>query len=195
VLNWLYAICQSELTIALITAGIDPSIGLFHADIPNRPSLALDGIEALRPYVDLWLFGHLVDSVFANRDFTELRDGEVRLTHPLNAHLAHTAALWRQLCEPVADWLKESFMHAAGTSLARTRHWLSPTRPSREPVHRRRGTGSRTLVAPLAPLLPALTSPRRADSEHARGSKTVRLSAPPSWGTRLRDEPGSACVP
>jgi len=42
-----------------------------------------------------------------------LVDGEIRLTHPLNAHLAHTAALWRQLSEPVADWLKESFTRAA----------------------------------------------------------------------------------
>jgi CRISPR-associated endonuclease Cas1 len=182
VLNWLYAICQTELTIALLTAGIDPGIGLFHVDMPNRPSLALDGIEALRPYVDLWLFGYLVNSVFASRDFTELRDGEVRLTHPLNAHLAHTAALWRQVSEPVADWLKENFLRAAGTSLAHTRRWLSQSgSPSRElvlrgePTPQRHGRGqgiaspSRSrhpAVSPLAPLLPALTG-----------------------GTRLRDEP------
>src|SRR5215472_16278594 len=80
--------------------------------MPNRLSLALDGIEALRPYVDLWLAGYLVNTVFANRDFTELRDGEVRLTHPLNAHLAHTAALWRELAVPVAGWLRDAFLRA-----------------------------------------------------------------------------------
>jgi CRISPR/Cas system-associated endonuclease Cas1 len=167
VLNWLYAICQSELTIALRNAGIDPGIGMFHVDMPNRPSLALDAIEALRPYVDLWLFGYLVKSAFANRDFTELRDGEVRLTHPLNAHLAHTAALWRQLSEPVADWLKESFTRAAETTLGHTQQWLSEDGPSREPVIRKRHSSSRSLqqrqalrppVPALAPLLPALGS-------------------------------------
>ncbi len=205
VLNWLYAICQTELTIALLTAGIDPGIGLFHVDMPNRPSLALDGIEALRPYVDLWLFGYLVNSVFANRDFTELRDGEVRLTHPLNAHLAHTAALWRQVCEPVADWLKESFIGAAETSLAYTRRSLNQSSLSgagavlregrsivsaAQPRHRARGQGvaspersrqqGRPAVSPLARVLPTLAS----SSRPAPGSW-----GPNHWFGRLTDEP------
>ena len=112
VLNWLYAVCQIELTIALLAVGVDPGVGLFHVDMANRPSLTLDAIEALRPYVDHWLASYLAGTVFANRDFTELRDGEVRLTHPLNAHLAHTAALWRKLAEPVADWLRDAFLRA-----------------------------------------------------------------------------------
>jgi hypothetical protein len=146
VLNWLYAVCQTELTIALRTSGIDPGIGLFHVDMPNRPSLTLDGIEAVRPYVDLWLFSYLANSVFANRDFNELRDGEVRLTHPLSSHLAMTAALWRQLCEPVAGWLKDSFMRAAETSLAHTRRWLSAAavpaeRSARDPMPQRLAHG------------------------------------------------------
>jgi hypothetical protein len=87
---------------------------MFHADLDRRSSLALDAIEAVRPHVDYWLLAYLVSSAFANRDFTELSDGEVRLTHPLNAQLAHTAALWRQVCEPVATWLAQSFSRAAG---------------------------------------------------------------------------------
>src|SRR4051794_4350703 len=38
-------------------------------------------------YVDYWLLAYLGASVFANRDFTELSGGEVRLTHPLTSHL------------------------------------------------------------------------------------------------------------
>jgi CRISPR-associated endonuclease Cas1 len=165
VLNWLYAVCQTELTIALLVAGIDPGIGLFHVDMPNRPSLTLDAIEALRPYVDLWLCGYLVNSAFANRDFTELPDGEVRLTHPLNAHLTHTAALWRQISEPVADWLKESFIRAAKTTLAHSRRWLNQGGTARDGVSRdtqgitspgQSGQLVRSQVSRLAPLLPAL---------------------------------------
>jgi len=155
VLNWLYAVCQIELTIALLAVGVDPGVGLFHVDMVNRPSLTLDAIEALRPYVDHWLASYLAGTVFANRDFTELRDGEVRLTHPLNAHLAHTAALWRKLAEPVADWLRDAFLRAvyprAHEQLAGGRSAGKPTRPAG------RMAGAAPRLKPLAPLLPLLT--------------------------------------
>jgi hypothetical protein len=102
------------MAIALLAAGIDPGIGMFHADFDGRSSLALDAIEAARPHVDYWLLGYLEASTFANRDFTELPDGEVRLTHPLNSHLAYSTTLWRMACQPIADWLAQSFFRAAG---------------------------------------------------------------------------------
>jgi CRISPR-associated endonuclease Cas1 len=113
-LNYLYAILESEMTVALLTRGLDPGIGMFHADIDGRSSLALDAIEAVRPYVEYWLFTYIQATAFANRDFHELPDGEVRLSHPLNSHLAHTAALWRKACEPIAEWLARSFERASG---------------------------------------------------------------------------------
>ena len=119
-LNYLYALLESEMTVALLAAGLDPGIGMFHADIDRRSSLALDAIEAARPHVDYWLFAYLASSAFANRDFTELSDGEVRLTHPLTSHLAHTAALWRKVCQPIARWLAQSFFRAAGVSAVTT---------------------------------------------------------------------------
>ena len=102
--------------------------------------------------------GYLAGTVFANRDFTELRDGEVRLTHPLNAHLAHTAALWRKLAEPVADWLRDAFLRTV----------YSPRKPGGhrdagrvlEPPGFSKATrmaGAVPRLKPLAPLLPLLT--------------------------------------
>jgi CRISPR-associated protein Cas1 len=120
VLNYLYALLETEMTVALLAAGLDPGIGMFHADIDCRSSLALDAIEAARPHVDYWLFGFLAASAFANRDFTELSDGEVRLTHPLNSHLAYTAAQWRKICQPIAEWLAQSFFRAAGLGAVAT---------------------------------------------------------------------------
>jgi CRISPR-associated endonuclease Cas1 len=113
-LNYLYAVLEIEMTAALLATGLDPGIGMFHADLDRRPSLTLDAIEAVRPHVDYWLLAYLASSAFANRDLAELSDGEVRLTHPLSSQLAHTAALWRKVCEPVADWLAQSFDRAAG---------------------------------------------------------------------------------
>lgn len=112
-INYLYAVLETEMTIALLAAGLDPGIGMFHADMDRRSSLSLDAIEAARPHADAWLLGYLASSAFANRDFNELPNGEVRLSHPLISHLAHTAALWRPVCEPVANWLAQSFGHAA----------------------------------------------------------------------------------
>ena len=116
---------KSEMTVALLARGLDPGIGMFHADIDGRSSLSLDAIEVVRPYVEYWLITYLQSTVFANRDFHELPDGEVRLSHPLNAHLAHTAALWRKACEPVAEWLAKSFECAA--RVAEVRAALAPT--------------------------------------------------------------------
>jgi CRISPR-associated protein Cas1 len=105
-LNYLYAILESEVTVALLAAGLDPGIGMFYADIDGRSSPALDAIEAARPHVDYWLHAYLASSAFANCDFAELSDGEVRLTHPLNSQ-------WRKVCQPIADWLAQSFFRAA----------------------------------------------------------------------------------
>src|SRR5215469_18931777 len=124
-LNYLYAILESEMTVALLANGLDPGIGMFHADIDGRSSLALDAIEAIRPYVEYWLFTYLQATSFANRDFHELPDGEVRLSHPLNSHLAHTAALWRKASEPIAEWLAQSFERASG--IAPVRAVLAPS--------------------------------------------------------------------
>jgi CRISPR/Cas system-associated endonuclease Cas1 len=77
------------MTIALLAQGLDPGIGMVHADLDGRASLALDAIEAIRPHVEYWLFTYLQATAFANRDFHEL-DGEVRLSHPLTSHLAHS---------------------------------------------------------------------------------------------------------
>jgi CRISPR-associated endonuclease Cas1 len=155
-LNYLYAVLEAEMTVALLAVGLDPSIGMFHADLDRRSSLALDAIEAVRPHVDYWLLAYLAASAFANRDFTEVSDGEVRLTHPLNTQLAHTAALWRTVCEPVANWLAQSFGRAGGTGavLAGNRKINAvQTMPSKLLGHSR-GAG------PLTPL-PAFSGPPR----------------------------------
>lgn len=50
-LSFLYTILLSECVTALYAAGLDPSIGVLHADQDKRPSLALDLQEEFRPLV------------------------------------------------------------------------------------------------------------------------------------------------
>lgn len=64
-----YAILLSECVTALVSAGLEPSIGLLHSDQDKRPSLALDLMEEFRPYV--------VDQVVVKL----CRSGGLTLTH------------------------------------------------------------------------------------------------------------------
>lgn len=51
-LNYGYGIMYHRIEGALLTAGLDPSIGVFHADGYRRPSLVYDFIEPYRCWVD-----------------------------------------------------------------------------------------------------------------------------------------------
>ena len=46
-----YAILLGECVSALVACGLEPGIGMVHADDDSRPSLALDLMEEFRPYV------------------------------------------------------------------------------------------------------------------------------------------------
>jgi CRISPR-associated endonuclease Cas1 len=92
ILNYLYAILEAETRIAVLTVGLDPSLGLMHTDQANRDSLALDVMEAVRPKVDSWLLDFLATSHFAKQDFFERADGTVRLTSRIASGLAEKTA-------------------------------------------------------------------------------------------------------
>src|SRR5437764_13235150 len=68
-LNYLYAVLEVEMTIALHAVGLDPGIGMFHVDVEGRSSLALDATEAIRGYAVYWLASYLSSFVFANGEF------------------------------------------------------------------------------------------------------------------------------
>jgi len=50
-LSYGYAIILAESVSALCAAGLDPAVGLFHAEQDRRPSLALDLMEEFRPLI------------------------------------------------------------------------------------------------------------------------------------------------
>src|SRR6266508_1213356 len=54
ILNYLYAIAEVECRIACFAVGLDPALGVVHADQRARDSMALDLIEAIRPAVDVF---------------------------------------------------------------------------------------------------------------------------------------------
>lgn len=50
-LSFLYTLLAHDVRAALETVGLDPYVGFLHRDRPGRPSLALDLMEELRPYL------------------------------------------------------------------------------------------------------------------------------------------------
>jgi CRISPR associated protein Cas1/Short repeat of unknown function (DUF308) len=52
ILNYLYAIIEAEAQIAALRMGLDPGLGLLHADQRTRNSLPCDSMEPVRPRID-----------------------------------------------------------------------------------------------------------------------------------------------
>jgi len=113
VLNYLYALLEVETRLALIARGLDPGLGLFHADAANRQSLAADVMEPGRPHVDAHVLSLLRARAFSIKDFVETREGGCRLTSHLCHELANTMPMWRDLVTPYAEGLARQLMPLA----------------------------------------------------------------------------------
>jgi CRISPR-associated endonuclease Cas1 len=103
ILNYLYAVLEAEARIAALAVGLDPMLGLLHADARSRDSLALDLMEPVRPAVDAWVLDLLTRRVFTKEDFFELETGQCRLMPAMTEALALTAPSWARLVLPVAQ--------------------------------------------------------------------------------------------
>jgi CRISPR-associated endonuclease Cas1 len=166
-LNYLFGLAVSQMTIALAAAGLDPGIGIFHADRDGRVSLAYDAIEPVRPHIEAWLLCVLAECRFAKRDFYEESDGTIRLTRPLSSWLALSAPLWRQAADVVARWLSDVFETAARTGAAglddaaieAAETGECPPAPATQRALQPRETGP--MLPPLPAPLPALPAPGR----------------------------------
>lgn len=104
-LNYLYAIVEAEARIACLTVGLDPGMGVMHADQRGRDSLACDLMEAVRPQVDAFVLDMLTTRTFRARDFFENRQGICRILPPLTKMLAETAPRWTATIAPIAERL------------------------------------------------------------------------------------------
>ena len=102
-LNYLYEILEAETRLACLTLGLDPGIGIVHADYRDRDSFTLDLMEAARPAVDVFVLELLRTHIFSRRDFTETSRGVCRITLPLSDELAATAPRWADAIAPAAE--------------------------------------------------------------------------------------------
>ncbi len=79
-LSMFYTLLVHECRAALESVGLDPAVGFLHRDRPGRPSLALDLMEELRPYIaDRMALSLINRKQLSKDDFKVLENGAVYL--------------------------------------------------------------------------------------------------------------------
>ena len=146
ILNYCFALAESECRLALSVCGLDPGLGFIHVDTPNRDSLALDLLETVRPAIEAWLLSWITREPLRRSDFFETGSGNCRLMSHLCTQLSETAPTWGRLVEPWAEYVAR----ALWTTTARPK--ISATRLTQQ--HRREAKGS-------PPFPPEVPTPRR----------------------------------
>ena len=105
ILNYLYAVLESEARLAATVLGMDPGLGFIHMDAPARDSLACDLMEPVRPDVDSWVLDWITREPLKREWFFEQRNGSVRLMASFAAKLSETAPMWARAVAPIAEWV------------------------------------------------------------------------------------------
>jgi CRISPR-associated endonuclease Cas1 len=104
-LNYMYALLESEARLAASAVGLDPGIGFLHVDTDARDSLACDLMEPVRPQVDLFLLNWIMKEPLKREWFFERGDGLCRLTAAFAERLSESAPAWRQHVSPITEWV------------------------------------------------------------------------------------------
>jgi CRISPR-associated endonuclease Cas1 len=103
ILNYLYAILESEARLAAAALGLDPGMGVLHVDRRTRDSFACDLMEPVRPMVDAYLLDWLRRNLLRREWFFEQRDGNCRLMGEFAQQLSVTARTWRDAVASFAE--------------------------------------------------------------------------------------------
>jgi CRISPR-associated endonuclease Cas1 len=117
-LNYMYALLESESRLAAAAVGLDPGIGVLHVDTDARDSLACDLMEPARPHVDAYLLKWITGGPLRREWFFEQRDGNCRLMGSFAERLAQSLSTWGRVVAPIAEWTSRML-------------WLTAQKPAR----------------------------------------------------------------
>ncbi len=147
-LNYLYAVLESETRLALAALGLDPGLGVLHVDSPSRDSLASDVMEPIRPQIDAYLFDWISREILRREWFFEQPNGCCRLMGSFAVKLSETAPTWANAVAPIAESVYRKLW---AISRKKTEQERPPTHLTQS--HRREAKGA-------APMLPRVRPPR-----------------------------------
>jgi CRISPR-associated endonuclease Cas1 len=147
ILNYAFALLESESRLALSALGLDPGLGVgLHTDTPNRDSLAFDVLEPVRPKVESWVLNWITREPLRRSDFFEMANGNCRLMSRLCTKLTETTSTWGKLVAPWAEYVARTLWLRSST--AKNPRSL-PTRLTQQ--HRREVWGKSSLPAVEVP--------------------------------------------
>jgi CRISPR-associated endonuclease Cas1 len=122
ILNYCFALLESETRFALSALGLDPGLGLgLHSDTPNRDSLALDVLEPVRPQVEEWVLSWITREPLHRADFFETANGNCRLMSAFCRKLSETAPVWGKLAAPWVEFVARTLWSKSAKSLSEPR--------------------------------------------------------------------------
>lgn len=193
-LNYLYAILESEARVAISELGLDPGLGVLHSDTRTRDSLACDLMEPIRPQVDAFLLDWLRSGALQRKWFFEERDGNCRLTGEFAAQLSETSKLWKQALGPFAEWMLDTLWSASSSS---SKIRIPATRLTQDRKREAKGIPTQPLIEsgmtqrtlgpkPLSgfPIIPKLARLDRFDSvaqSRRAGTQRQQVAAQREW--------------
>jgi CRISPR-associated endonuclease Cas1 len=134
ILNYAYALLESESRLAVATLGLDPGLGFLHNDAPGRDSLACDLMEASRPAVDSWFVDWITKETLRRDWFFEQKDGGCRLMANLTEKISETSPIWARAIAPTAEWVASTLWSSVRTA-------PSDRHPATRLTQRRRSEG------------------------------------------------------
>jgi CRISPR-associated endonuclease Cas1 len=149
-LNYVYALLESESRLAAAAVGLDPGIGVLHVDTNARDSLASDLMEPARPHVDAYLLKWITQGPLRREWFFEQRDGTCRLIGSFAMRLSESLSTWSRVVAPIAEWTSRMLW---STARKPARLIVPPTHLTQS--HRRLAKGK------LSPPIPDPPGPRQ----------------------------------
>jgi CRISPR-associated endonuclease Cas1 len=145
-LNYLYALLESEARLAVVALGLDPGLGFLHFDAPSRDSLASDLMEPVRPEVDAFVLDWITRTPLKRKWFFEQPDGNCRLMGSFTKQLSETVSTWRLAVAPIAERVARILWQTTRKSKSKP---IPPTRLTQR--HKREAKGARSLPTERAP--------------------------------------------
>jgi CRISPR-associated endonuclease Cas1 len=104
-LNYAYAVLESQVRIATVSEGFDPTIGYLHTSRHGRVALVYDLMEPLRPWVDGLLLSFVASRTFSPSDFVLGVNGVCRLHPQLSRQIAGLTVSKATISETLS-WLR-----------------------------------------------------------------------------------------
>ena len=157
-LNYLYRLVEAEGHLATLAVGLDPGLGILHADVKGRASFVLDLMEAARPVAERHVLRLLRERPLRWRDFHEDEHGVVTVLPPLTHRLAEAMPAFGVALAPVVERVSRMLAAASPydvvtpTVLTREKHRAAARRrTARAPSTGNAGQGPGPSVSGLEP--------------------------------------------